>query len=102
MRTDDGSNHSPRNFHSAGSKDLERRRKVLVSIWTPALDYNGHTVLVLDQLYIVEGCESVRTVDHCPETSCSTVRKVPSSLKLFYTFEDTVNVKLAKGSLREY
>ena len=69
VRTDDSSNHPPRNFHSAGSKDLERRREVLVSIWTPVLDFNGHTVLVLDQLYIVEGCESVRTVDHCPETN---------------------------------
>jgi len=46
-------------------------------------------VLVLDQLYIVDGCESVRTVDHCPEISWSTVRKVPSSLKLFLGFAPT-------------
>jgi hypothetical protein len=83
----DSPNHSPRSIDSTGSEDLSRDKVNLLRICTLLQNHRERTVLVLDQLYIVDGCESVRTVDHCPEISWSTVRKVPSSLKLFYGTE---------------
>jgi hypothetical protein len=77
--------HLPRNIDSAGTKDLARRRhnsREYLSI-SVVWRFEKQTVFVLDQLYVVDGCESVRTVDHCPETNRSTVKNVPSSLKLF-------------------
>lgn len=40
-----------------------------MSIYKVVWGFEKRTVFVLDQLYIVDGCESVRTVDHCPETN---------------------------------
>jgi hypothetical protein len=44
----------------------------------------GRTRFLLFHRYTVDGCESDRTASQLPPTSCSTDRKVPSSLKLFF------------------